>query len=178
MFSSTTKRIGRIVAASGIAAAALLGASAGTATAAPGNQVPPDKIVMLMDGNGNVLEDSGGVLQLGFRNNQANERWVKDFRTIGGAVVVLKNVETGRCVFNESVDEPGGKITLGACNLTNQAHNKWLVTPPDAKGFQVYRNYHGSGGSTSGDFAMTFFAKPSLQKFSGSGNQLLKDVTP
>jgi hypothetical protein len=124
-----------VVTAAGITAVAVTGIVSGTAHAAP-----PDRVIELSNSAGNVLEDSFGKLSLGFRNGDSSEKWIQDYRTNGGEVMILKNKGTGRCLFVEDAQQVGSKVTLGACNLTNRSHNEWRIHK-QANGSEEYEPY-------------------------------------
>jgi hypothetical protein len=173
MFTASYTRIGKIAAAAGLGAIALLGAT-GTANAATGNQVPPDRVIELSDGAGNVLEDSFGVLGLGFRNGNESEKWIQDYRTIGGTTMRLKNKSTGRCLFVEDAKQVGSAVKLGDCTLTNRSHNEWRILS-QADGSERYEPYFHTGGSSP---VLTTFnlAKFSVQNVGGGTQKFFPKV--
>jgi hypothetical protein len=167
-----TRRIGRIAAAAGVAAAALTGMVSGTAFAA---DVPPDRVIELSDGKGNVLEDSFGTLGMGFRNGSETEKWIQDYRTIGGATMVLKNKSTGRCLFVEDARQVGSKVTLGACNLTNQSHNQWRILP-GPNGSEMYKPLFAKTPGNSPVLTTFSASKFSIQNVGGGTQQFFPKV--
>ncbi|TWF77916.1 hypothetical protein FHX44_113832 [Pseudonocardia hierapolitana] len=169
-----SRLIAKFLAASALAGSALLSPAAGAASAAmttPGaNQVPPDRVVTLINKQGQVLEDSFGTLTLGFRNNSDDEKWIKDYRTVDGSIVRLENVASGRCVFAPQQSSLISKVTMGECNLTNRAHNEWRITPQPG-GHESYTTYFGKPKG----LAITSFNNLNLQQLSGTENQLFRE---
>ena len=120
---------------------------------------------MIVDQQGNVLEDSGGQPGMGFRNNSANEKWIK--HQVGApGLFRYKNVETGRCLHAPAPKTQGSKVDLATCDLG--ATYRWKLVGP-AEQFHEMITYNGG-------LALTNFAKLSLFANNGGGAQQFKEI--